>query len=223
MTQKNWWIWLICGTLLGILIMVLFGKGCVMPKTVEHRIYKSDTVYQYITKYVHDTVPKPYEVVLPEKVYIYQDTSTPLNISVDSIGGPKFTYKWGFLSQFPSAPKLISGNFFQDSITLHLLDTSGNIQVKTWPVYYGDYNYYYRNYELLRTNKPDKKPIYSSNPLKISTTGNVYGFYSLVHGGFTVAADYWAMKGKWGVGALGELSSYPQYSNFKIGVKYQFK
>jgi hypothetical protein len=227
LSTKTWWIWLISGTLLGILIMVLFGKGCSGPKVVKHLIYKSDTIRLTVDKYVHDTLKVPYEVVLPEKVLIYEADSSLTAYDADSNDlAREVGYNPYFLWQFRDRPKFISGRFYEDSLSIQILDTSGAIVIKRYPVDYSQYDYFHNSRELMRVDRP-KKPttgLTISDPIpNITTTGNFYGYYSLIHGGFTVAADYWAIKGKWGLGVLGELNTYPRYGNIKLGVKYQFK
>ena len=231
LSTKTWWVWLISGTLLGILIMVLFGKGCMAPKTITHNIYKSDTIRLTIDKYVHDTLKVPYEVVLPEHVQIYEppDTSSDFTaiIADSNDHAQAINYNPYFLWQFRDRPKFISGRFIQDSITLQLLDTSGRIVVSRYPVDYGEFNYHHDGRNLVRTNKIKPTGTIAFNkfdkPFELKTTGNFFGYYNLLNGGFTVAADYWAIKGRWGLGLLGELNTYPRYGNIKLGAKYQFK
>lgn len=224
---KNWWIWLICGTLLGILITILFSKGCIEPTTQTRLIYKSDTVYQNIVEWKHDTIPQPYEVVLPEKVIIYEDTTfvhdtlwLTLNKGHDidwGLPNPKFYLR------YPGAPKLLDGKFTNDSISLTLFDTSGNIVKRIWPISYNIFNYHYRDNRLLAVerDKPIKQPF--KLPSNITTSSNLYGYYSLIHGGFTLASDFWVTRKKWSIGALGELRTYPTYGDIKVGVKYSIK
>ena len=223
---KTWYIWLISGTLLGILIMVLFNKGCVEPKTVTRHIYKSDTIYQTIEKWKHDTIPQPYEVVLPEKVLIYEDTTfihdtlwKGANISalIWGLPNPKF-----YLNHL-GAPKLLDGKFTNDSISLTLFDTSGNIVKRIWPISYNIFNYYYRDNRLLAVERD--KPIKQTFKLPegISTSANAYGYYSLLHGGFTLASDFWVTRKRFSLGAIGELRTYPTYGDIKVGVKYSIK
>lgn len=229
LSSKSWIAWLLCGTALGILIMVLFGKGCIAPKPISHNIYHSDTVHVPYAQYVHDTVNVPYETILPEKVTIYDPPDTPLIAEVADSGdlAHALGYNPNFLWQFRDRPKFIKGSFIQDSITLQLLDTSGRIIVSRYPVEYPYYNYLFTGSTLVRVNKPIPKPVDAiaipDITKQFKTTGNIYGYYSLTRGGFTMAADYWVLKGKWGIGAIGELNSYPTYGNIKIGAKYQFK
>lgn len=228
--DRNWWIWLICGTLIGIIIMLLFGKGCIQPKTVDHLIYKSDTVVLTVDKFVIDTVPQPYETVLPEKVIIYEtvhDTLYQGAIFGDTIRDswvytPCYGYNQKYLSQYRFKPKLLQGDFTHDSISLTLLDTSGTITKRVWPISYSIFDYHFRDNRLLATNRePINQPI--KLPSNITTSANVYGFYSVIHGGFTVSSDFWVTRKRWSIGAIGELRTYQSYGDIRLGAKYSIK
>lgn len=233
---KTWYIWLISGTLLGIQIMVLFNKGCVEPKTITKRIYKSDTVYQTVEKWKHDTIDKPYEVVLPEKVYIYVDSPTIAEppppgwvrgdtaLSVHGSG----SIVWGFpnpkfYGRYLDAPKLLEGKFTNDSISLTLFDTSGTIIKRIWPISYSIFDYHFRDQKLLAVERktPKKEPF--KLPANITTSANLYGYYSLIHGGFSFASDFWVTRKRWSIGAIGELRTYPTYADLRVGAKYSIK
>jgi hypothetical protein len=239
MVQKTWWIWLICGTLLGVLLTILFGKGCVIQKPTTRLIYKSDTVRLTVEKWQHDTIEKPYQEVLPEKVLIYEDTTdwaikpwkdtTNPYLTIDSNklfvnwGKNNFGYNLKYLGRFLDAPKLLEGKFTNDSISLTLFDTSGNIVKRIWPISYNIFNYHWRDNRLLAVDRETPK----SEPLKlpegITTSANLYGFYSLIHGGFTLASDFWVTKKRFSIGAIGELRTYKTYGDIKVGVKYSIK
>lgn len=228
LSTKTWWIWLICGTILGILISVLFSKGCIEPKTVERHIYRSDTVRLTIDKWHHDTITVPFESVLPEKVTIYETPDTVIWYKDTSLPDfwqykPCYGYNQKFLSRFSGAPKFISGDFYKDSITLTLFDTSGTLIKRNWPISYNVFDYHFRDNNLLATEKKVSKSIPLQLPAGITTSSNVYGYYSPIYGGFSLSADYWVTKNRWSVGAIGELRTYEKHGDIRLGAKYQLK
>lgn len=145
----------------------------------------------------------------------------PTNESVFDRLGKLSSYQ----RSYPFASKFLEARFKRDSLSLIVLDTSGTIIERNWPVFYDRYGYVLdwrgalNKYDLQNPGKVDKP----KTPLSfrsIWTQGYVDASYSLVHGGLVTSADYLVGYKNFGIFGHGELRTFSKYTDLRIGVRY---
>lgn len=124
----------------------------------KDKAFKTDTVYTE-TRYsetVHelekerakqDTMPPKQTIIYqPEIPAGYIDFQNKVLAYMDSTKGTRTEIRTAYITQFPTADKLIAGKFHQDSINLTVLGINGQIRQDKFPVNYSKFNYdYYDN------------------------------------------------------------------------------
>lgn len=127
---------------------------CNGKKGNDKDLFPTDTIYLYKDKYVYDTIKVPYKEVKPQiiiykerlkadtlwgielkdtTIWIFTDTG---HHSIDTIG-----FDTRFLTFKPKNPKIIKGRYLENTMSMELLDTTGNVQTYTYPWNLVKYNY----------------------------------------------------------------------------------
>lgn len=168
------------------------------PQYWEDPNFKPETVY----------VDKPYPVkgdsfpykVPPIVVIKWKDRIIPGHINciddslilvIDSLGREMRKVNKQFLLQFPESPKLVGGLFKLDTMKLDLLETTGSITSKVYPVDYNRFEYEWHNNSIRAKELTNKKPTGSSQGKKLNHSFYVQAGYSILSKVPIISSDYY--------------------------------
>lgn len=225
--KKDIWIQLVLLAIFVIVAIVLL-KYCNKPgiTIVTHR---TDTIYKKF--YIHDTITK-IKVLTPDIVTLYKDSLIPEyryikdTVYLKTDTGFKFGFKVNenFLLNYMGSPKLISGRFSLDTMSLILLDTSGRITRKEYFMEYDKYKYLFKGEDLGLIVDSKLKPIDFSSKLKSFTTeSNLYMTYDFIDKSARLAIDYSVLYkqrfGLYGFTSLKTVKSKPFETGIGLRVK----
>ena len=199
----------------GLFILIFKQK----PSVTSTEYTPRDTV---ITN-VSFTMPKqqgptiqPYTVKVYPSVTI-PSTSVVVNDSlikvIDSLKNQVEVLSINFLKRFPDKPKLITGSFSRDTITLSLLRTDGNLYEDSYPVNFSKYTYQYGDKGLTkRRNKFKWKDLLTTNVygglgysiqnsefLYLKTNYDISSFNTSVRIAKPLTKDYFDIEGTIGI------------------------
>lgn len=200
---------------MGILILIgaLLGGsllGWYLKPTINPNPPKPDTIYReyyYPAKTIGDSLPPTKVIIynqipdlkLPTKAE-YKDSLIYLkdtNNQILSITHP------GFLTFMPGNPKILSGTFTEEGLSLDLLDTSGTIHTLAYKTDYSSKNYHFNGSFITFTNKNARSiPGISKSRYKMTTNSNLYLTYDIFQKTPYIAADYSISLGKLGIYSL---------------------
>lgn len=137
---KNIYILLLLLTIGGLLTWYFFFRKDPVPEQVISYQYVTDTVY----------VDKPYEVPVPYSVPTPPRTITVYKVDTAAVENLKLilhqrelriaglldtiSLHQNYLKQYPSNPKLVGLSLSRDTLNLGLLQISGQIEERSWPI-----------------------------------------------------------------------------------------
>lgn len=182
--------------ILGLLIYSFYHNDNKHKETLEYwerKDFSTDTVQVEIE---YDKLPKPefkYNVP-PAQVHYYQGSTTNnklvLNDSliqvIDSLQNQIYTINELYLKLYPSAYKLIYGEFSKDSLTLDLLGIDGKFKTLKYATNYNRFAYQWKDSEL-RAN-----PISINPNITPRFTTEFYGYagYQFIYNAPIMGLDY---------------------------------
>ena len=149
-----------------------------------------------LVRYIHDSIPDSSLVV-----QVYHDT-----VYISKHDTVKQVISPAFLTLFPTAPKLVMGDFSINSIDMNLLGTDGHMVTKQYNVDYSKYTYAFYNNELHTIPRPKGNLIQQMlNP--VTTSSYLYAYYLPIRKGATIKLDYTIAYRRLGVGVFGALTT----------------
>lgn len=214
--------------LLVIIVGVIYFKWFYKPEP-EHILdpniqWKTDTL-KVPTPY---PVPKPYPVKVPPRIVKVFETDTSLIdslkllLSEDSIliNGleSQISIHKNYLKQFPHNPKLIQLGLQFDTLSLVLLDVSGVVSEKSYPLFTEFYNYQWLDNNFTRKDNKRKPP--QSKTYLNYKAGLGYDILYLtpyLQGEVSKGISNFEVYGRIGIGLLDNSSS-----EIKLGANYNF-
>lgn len=144
--MKNILITILIITIIGLTVHTYLNNDKITEPGIEYK-YITDT----ITDSIPYPVPKPYKVLVPPKTVVEYITDPSQLDSIKVLLSEKdiiitslqdsIYISQNFLKLFPPNPKLIGLGLSMDSLSLGLLNISGQISKKIWPLYLEKYNY----------------------------------------------------------------------------------
>lgn len=193
------------GLIAALVIMAAFNIYCYRKYAVSSEraaaywrkeASKPDTVY---SKDHYTDIPRPYypEYMRPDTVYYYpilpKDQAAKSTVGFDTLGllsvydsltRVRTPISKNYLTQYPSANKLIHGTFNSDKIRLDLLGIDGLIKTETYPVDFSSYKYQYINnsFRVEELSASEKK---KNTQVKSKFYNGTYAEYQrdFIHGG----------------------------------------
>lgn len=233
------WATPIISLIIGVGFTLLILRGC-QPKTIdtlpEHLVsgYKTDTVY--VEVYLEPKPQEPQIPVAPKTVTLPKYVEVPVYYPVverdtiyltDTLGNT-FRVNPLYLSYSIGAPKLLYGEFTENQMTLHLLDTSGRISMIDYPWQLKFYDYYFNDNSLnFHAKDATRQPGMSRGSNKIYSSSNVYLTYGLLTETPNISMDYslnYRSVGIYGLTGLGyNLNTLNIEPTLNLGLRLKIK
>jgi len=176
--MKNTFIILLILAIIGLIVWDIFFRKDPPQETVVNYEYVTDTVY----------VDIPYEVIKykkiltpPQTIKIYEIDSTAIKdlewMIFDQellIEGYKQTIALheNYIKQYPTNPKLIAMVLGRDSLSLALLQITGQVVERSWPLDLNWFKYNW-NYNSNLTRHPTKPPPIEDSFIQFFVGGGV--------------------------------------------------
>lgn len=204
--MENFRKWLQLILIVGIIAFLIWfyfdrkDQDKVTQEYWENPNFKTDSIKVDVD---YTKLPTPvYKNYVPPKIVVEYTppdihTSISLNDSlitvIDSLKKELYTINALYLKLYPTASKLIYGEFNRDSIRLDLLGINGEVTTNYWGTNYQRFTYQYRDGQLRAESVPalDERKYFTE----------VYGYAGYSLGGPTLGADAALYKAKWRLGA----------------------
>lgn len=208
-------------------IMDRRAQDKVVKEYWENPNFVTDSIKTYVD---YEKLPKPeYKHHVPPNVVInYIDSTKTLDhISlvmddslitvIDSLQSEITTIHEKYFKLYPTASKLIYGEFSRDSVRFDLLRTDGSIKTSTFGVNYGRFDYQYTNGNFRASEKPRENNAYSP-------TNALFGYagYNVTIGKPMIGLDYSIYRGKFRLQAESFLT-LTRNTDFYLGANIGFK
>lgn len=212
----------------GILVWALFFRKVPTPDPIVSISYqyKTDTVWKdtlyvpgkpypvptppkYITKYISDTaLINALRIQLSESQVIITGLKDSIAISKN------------YLKQYPRNPKLIAFNIKKDTMALGLLQITGQVEEREWPVDFTAWNYNWSYPTGLSREKVPEPPTLKEPFANYFVGGGVDLLYKSPYISGKIEKD-WASIRLYGTIDVGLLKS--ESSSIKLGVDYKIQ
>lgn len=214
---------------IGIAICIFIVKcGSNPPPAID--LVTHDTTIKKV--FVHDTIKSTLDI--PTKVTYYdtireKDTSLHLLVYHDTLkiikhDTVKETINPDFITLFPESPKLILGEFSNNSISLNLLGIDGKVVGKQFNTDYSKFNYEFSGSEL--KFYPIKKTgnFIQQGLTALTTTAFMETYYNPINNGAIMRLEGNIMYKNFGISGYMKFSTdeVPKF-NTGIGVRVQIK
>lgn len=239
-SKPQWQYWVyssLSGIVLGFLICFILLQQCNKP-VKPSVVYKTDTIVKRIT----DTLKvEPGLPVKPKTITVYvpifEGNPEKHHDSLWTAVEPYYTGDSVYIVEIdtsletrrPMSPTVLGSTHSLGYSDFKYRDKFGQLRVNTYPT--DLFNNTYQMYlgldgELHFDSYPIKRPInppVNSLSSKWKTSSYTYLGYSPFYRGATLSLDFSVERGKFGLYTRGAISTYKNYLNAEVGLKYKLK